>query len=253
MASRKSTQEAGYAARGSRLAARGSRLRVEQLPDRLNPSSSVGIYDNNDRDGGTQYAGTPHLQEAADDYDYSYGSNDWNDIISQLQQHVAAHGQIDTLYIFDHGYSDTHRQQFGNEDIAPFRFEALQPLLAPGAVIVLAGCTVGQSPSYCQTVAAFTGATVVASDANVWFITGGTMWGDDFGSHGAWHAFDANGELSDLPIHLKTDAVMSPDGLPVASTTSDRVGEATAPRFVVTIAPPPDNRASSNASLVRLY
>lgn len=129
-----------------------------------------------------------------------------------MQAYVEEHGLIDELYIFDHGYTDTHQQQFGDVPITPEMFEQIAPFLSDDAVIVLGGCTVGADPDYGNAVADATGATVIASDANVvydddpWLFD---WWEYDFYSEGEWEVFiGSDGEPTDPPspgdLHLRT-------------------------------------------------
>lgn len=158
----------------------------------------VAIFDN---DGGDRPPGTADsedFEEAADDY-HKVGTSDWDDAVQQLEQYVEENGLIDVLYIFDHGYIDSHEQQFGDEALTGDMIDDIADLLSDDAVIILGGCTVAQNDEYVKGLANASGATVIASDAIVQY---DPKWFDhDFQSLGDWEVFTPDGEEPTVSPH----------------------------------------------------
>jgi hypothetical protein len=132
-----------------------------QLETRYCPANIVAIYDDYDNHG-AKVAGTPQFQNAASDFEHSYGGHSIMLITEKLANHVKVHGKIDTLYIFDHGLYVDHdndkttpavpagKQTFGDTVLTPGHFALLQPFLVDGAVVVFGGCGVGTGQEYCN-------------------------------------------------------------------------------------------------------
>ena len=168
---------------------------MEILPDRINPSDPVAIYDNCDGNGTATIADTPEFEQAANDFEHNYGAHSWEEIISALECHVAEHGTIDTPYIFDHGIPGG--QTFGDETLTTEQLAQFAHLVTPGETIVLGGCSVAngeEGQAYLDAIADATCTTVYGSTEVVLYYeteqNGGLDFlvspgGDWIGSHGS--------------------------------------------------------------------
>lgn len=125
---------------------------------------SIAFYD-----GGDSSLGTGFRNEAERRYSVSYDVRSWAGLLSALESHVAAHGRVSEIAIFDHG--NFGRQLIGSDSIGRASFEALAPFLNDGALLWLAGCYVGSDQYYCDWICddAGPGARVRATDSLVWY------------------------------------------------------------------------------------
>ncbi|MCU0702843.1 MAG: DUF4347 domain-containing protein [Fimbriiglobus sp.] len=157
-----------------------ARLQLELLPDMVLPAGVVAIYDSQDVGYGPGTVTATGLQEAADDFTNHYGATDFDGLLAVVNGYVQNNGVIDQLYIFDHGNGTG--QEFGNDIITSDQWGQIKTLLAPNAVIIFAGCSVGSNAQYNNDVAAKTGVPVIASDECVYY--GYNPFGNDFASGG---------------------------------------------------------------------
>jgi hypothetical protein len=168
-------------------------------PGPINPWSEdydeVAIYHGGDKGAGGTASGRD-FKLAAENHRNPTDVSSWKDAIAKLQRYVRTHGKIDYLAIFDHGIDMLDIQQVGDEALTPEMAADLKPLFAPGAVILLGGCTIGGNPTYCNLIADATGADVVAADDLVYY-KNRWWWLYDYYTNGKWHTFFGNNIQTD--------------------------------------------------------